>query len=73
MRIGKLEEGEIIMKSVTGRLNADWRAVYRCFALLSWASAQRGDTIEHNRYYELCINSNSMFPISLIKNNDLFN
>lgn len=44
MRIGKLEEGEIIMKSVTGRLNADWRAVYRCFALTLGLSTKR-------RYY----------------------
>lgn len=72
MRIGRLEEAETIMKSVTGRLNADWRAVYRCFALLCWASKKGGDTIEYNRYYELCIKSNSAYPVEALGKCDLF-
>ncbi len=60
-----------VAKEITGRLNADWRATYRAFLLLTWAYRRLGDHAAGNRYQELCRISNPELPDALF-NDALF-
>lgn len=50
-----------VLKEVTQKLNADWRSVYRSFALISQAYRKIGAVEESERYLELCRNCNPKF------------
>jgi methyltransferase family protein len=52
-------------RKVTGRVNADWRATYRAFLLLSWANRRLGDHGAAKRYEDLCRVSNPELPDAL--------
>lgn len=47
-----------VLKSVTTKVNADWRAIYRSFHLLSKIYKELGFSEEENRYKELYLNCN---------------
>lgn len=52
-----------ILKDVTTQLNADWRAVYRSFSLLSQIYKKLGLGNEERRYRELYLNCNSRISV----------
>jgi 2-polyprenyl-3-methyl-5-hydroxy-6-metoxy-1,4-benzoquinol methylase len=52
-------------KKITGHINADWRATYRAFLLMSWAYRGLGDHVAAKRYEELCRISNPELPEAL--------
>jgi 2-polyprenyl-3-methyl-5-hydroxy-6-metoxy-1,4-benzoquinol methylase len=52
-------------RKITGRINADWRATYRAFLLLSFAYRRLGDQVAAKRYEELCRTSNPELPDAL--------
>jgi ubiquinone/menaquinone biosynthesis C-methylase UbiE len=52
-------------RKITGRINADWRATYRAFLLLSFAYRHLGDQVTAKRYEELCRTSNPELPDAL--------
>jgi len=57
-------EGAIsVLKNVTMQVNADWRAVYRSFYLLSQIYKKLGLKDEAVRYKGLCLSCNPEFPI----------
>jgi len=58
------EEAISVLKSVTQRLNADWRSVYRSFYLLSQIYKEIGVINESERYKDLCLVANPKFPIN---------
>jgi len=59
----KYESAITVLKSVTAKLNADWRAVYRSFYLLSKLYKRLGSVDESNRYKSLCLSCNPRFPV----------
>ena len=59
---GKLEEAVTVLKSISGRINADWRSVYRSFALLTSTLQRLGRTDEAARYRELLVTCNPKYP-----------
>lgn len=54
-----------VLQTITQKLNADWRSVYRSFYLLSQIYKEIGLKKESERYKKLCLISNSKFPIGL--------
>lgn len=62
---GEYESAISILKNVTTKVNADWRAVYRSFRLLSQICKKLGFEEEEERYKELCLKCNPKFPIEL--------
>lgn len=60
---GRFDEAEKVLKSITGRLNADWRATYRSFALMASMLDGRQRPTEANRYRALCASCNPKYPI----------
>lgn len=52
-----------ILKNVTTQMNADWRAVYRSFHLLSQIYKKLGFSDDENRYKGLYLNCNSKASI----------
>jgi hypothetical protein len=48
-----------VLKGITTGLNADWRAVYRSFKLLSQIYKKLGEKQEEDRYMKLYFNCNS--------------
>jgi len=52
-------------REITGHINADWRATYRAFLLMSWAYRNLGDGAAAKRYEELCRISNPELPDAL--------
>jgi Methyltransferase domain len=52
-------------RRITGHVNADWRATYRAFLLLSRAYERLGDGAAAKRYAELCRISNPELPDAL--------
>jgi 2-polyprenyl-3-methyl-5-hydroxy-6-metoxy-1,4-benzoquinol methylase len=55
-----------VARSIAHRLNADWRATYRAFLLMSRAYRRLGDSANAKRYEELCRVSNPAFPETLL-------
>ena len=64
--MGNYSEGEHVLFGITRRLNADWRAVYRAFCLISWSARARKDVSASERYASLCQLANPQFPQQLI-------
>jgi SAM-dependent methyltransferase len=60
---GKHEEAIVALNRVSMKLNADWRAVYRSFWLLSQIYKTLGNEAESERYKGLCLNCNPEFPV----------
>ena len=60
---GEYESAVSVLKNVTTRANADWRAVYRSFHLLSQIYKKLGLADEDKRYKGLCLICNPNFPI----------
>jgi SAM-dependent methyltransferase len=58
---GSLDEALEVLKSVTTRLNADWRAAYRSFHLISEIYTQQNNAVEANKYKEYCLQSNPKY------------
>ena len=52
-----------VLQNVTMKVNADWRAVYRSFYLLSQIYKKLGLEDEADQYKGLCRNCNPKFPI----------
>ena len=52
-------------RKITGHINADWRATYRAFLLLSFAYRNLGDQFAAKRYEDLCRTSNPELPDAL--------
>jgi len=52
-----------VLKRITTKVNADWRAVYRSFYLLSKIYKNLGLEDDAYRYKELCLRCNPDFPI----------
>ncbi len=65
---GRHEAAEQSLFRITRHLNADWRAVYRAFCILTWSCRERGDAAGADRYEELCLIANPLFPPDLIRN-----
>jgi ubiquinone/menaquinone biosynthesis C-methylase UbiE len=59
----RYEEAISVLKRVTTKLNADWRAVYRSFWLLSQIYEILGNKNGSDQYKELCLNCNPEFPL----------
>jgi len=51
-----------VLRSVTSKVNSDWRAVYRSFWLLFLTHKELGSVDEAERYKSLCLNCNPSFP-----------
>ena len=61
-------EGAIsILKAVTQKVNADWRAVYRSFYLLSRAYEKIALAEDSERYKALCLTCNLNFPLESLQ------
>jgi SAM-dependent methyltransferase len=60
---GKFDDALDVLKGITSKLNADWRAVYRSFNLISQIYQELGKTTEAEKYKELCLKSNYKFPV----------
>ncbi len=63
---GRRDDAAQVLLTVTRRLNADWRAVYRAFCLLSWVFEERGEPQVAERYRTLCLTANPGFPRELL-------
>ncbi|TSA19770.1 class I SAM-dependent methyltransferase [bacterium] len=61
--VGEHEFAMTVLKSVTTRINADWRSVYRSFHLLSAITSHVGLLDESCRYQTLCVSCNPRFPV----------
>tara|TARA_B100000929_G_scaffold195772_1_gene155277 strand:- start:301 stop:684 length:384 start_codon:yes stop_codon:yes gene_type:complete len=61
---GNLEEALIVLNKITTKLNADWRAVYRSFHLLSKIYDLQSQKDKAKKYRELCLRSNHKFPVN---------
>jgi ubiquinone/menaquinone biosynthesis C-methylase UbiE len=51
-----------VLRSVTTKVNSDWRAVYRSFWLLFLTHKELGSVDEAERYKSLCLNCNPSYP-----------
>ena len=58
---GSLDESIEVLKSITTRLNADWRSVYRSFHLISEIYTKQKNTVETNKYKGFCLQSNPKY------------
>jgi SAM-dependent methyltransferase len=56
-------EAADVLREITAKVNADWRAVYRSFYLLSEIYGQFGDRKEHLRYRALCSKCHPGYPL----------
>ena len=65
-------EAEQVLFTITRRLNADWRSVYRAFCLLAWLLRLRGDLTGATRYEEMCLIANPQFPMEILRGPPLF-
>ena len=63
MSEGNLEKALDVLKSVTTKLNADWRSVYRSFHLISKIYVSKNDSDKANNYRQLCLKSNPKYPV----------
>lgn len=54
-------------RKITGHINADWRATYRAFLLLSFAYRRAGDHAAAKRYADLCRISNPELPDAVFR------
>ena len=63
MSEGNLENALDVLKSVTTKLNADWRSVYRSFHLISKIYVSKNDSDKANNYRQLCLKSNPKYPV----------
>lgn len=64
---GLHQECAKVLLSVTRKVNADWRSVYRGFCILSWAYQAIGKGNLANVYKKNCLTANPTFPLSLLK------
>ena len=58
---GNLNEALEVLKSVTKRLNADWRSTYRSFHLISEIYILQNNPDKANKYKEFCLQSNPKY------------
>ncbi len=58
-----------VLRGIVGRVNADWRASYRSFALLALIYGKLGDLDLKKKYVELCLLANAEYPIEEIMKN----
>jgi len=63
---GRYEESIAVLQSVTRKINADWRAVFRSCALLSLCYANIGKAEQSERYRSLCLTCNPRYPIDAV-------
>ena len=63
IRYTNLENALDVLKSVTTKLNADWRSVYRSFHLISKIYVSKNDSDKANNYRQLCLKSNPKYPV----------
>lgn len=61
---GDLTNAVSVLKQISAKLNADWRAAYRAFFLLSRISAALGASADAERYLNLCLTCNPKYPVS---------
>ncbi len=61
---GKFDEALAVLKTITSRLNADWRAVYRSFHLMSVVCTNLKRSADATRYRDLCLTCNQKYPIA---------
>jgi hypothetical protein len=59
----RYREAVVVLRRITSKVNADWRAVYRSFYLLSETYAQLGDKKEYLRYRALCSKCHPGYPL----------
>ena len=62
---GKLDEALAVLKSITSKLNADWRSVYRSFHLISQIYRELDKRTEVDKYKALCLMCNYKYPVDL--------
>jgi ubiquinone/menaquinone biosynthesis C-methylase UbiE len=60
---GHIEKALDVLKSVTTKLNADWRSVYRAFHLISKLYTFQNETGKADNYRQLCLKSNPKYPV----------
>ena len=60
---GMLEEALEVLKGISSKLNADWRAVYRSFHLLFHIYQELGKLTDAEKYRGLCLKCNYKFPV----------
>jgi SAM-dependent methyltransferase len=60
---GRDEEAIAVLSRIASKLNADWRAVYRSFHLLSAIYQRQKKSAEAARYRELALTCNPRYPI----------
>lgn len=58
------EEAVKVLKTITGTLNADWRAAYRANHLLAVSFRNLDSQAEADKHIELCLSGNPKFPAS---------
>ncbi|HYR89069.1 MAG TPA: class I SAM-dependent methyltransferase [Terriglobia bacterium] len=56
-------EAIVVLQTITQKVNADWRAVYRSFYLLSEIYLRLGNKRERLRYRALCAKCHPLFPL----------
>jgi len=61
---GELTKAVSVLRQISAKLNADWRAAYRAFFLLSRISAALGASADAERYLNLCLTCNPKYPVS---------
>ena len=62
---GNNEEAVKVLKTITGTLNADWRAAYRANHLLATAFRQMDKQAEADKHLDLCLSGNPKFPVKV--------
>lgn len=60
---GRNEDAITVLTSISTKLNADWRATYRSFHLLSSIYGSLGRHSEAERYRALCLTCNPRYPV----------
>jgi len=60
---GLLSEALAVLKSISSKLNADWRAVYRSFHLIAQLYRDMNSPEEATRYRDLCLKCNAKYPV----------
>ena len=60
---GRLSEALAVLKSISSKLNADWRSVYRSFYLISQVYHDMNSPVEAARYRDLCLKCNPKYPV----------
>jgi len=64
---GRYDDAIKVLSRIVRRLNADWRASYRAFCLLSWCYRAQGNEEPATRYAQLCKTANPQFPDHLLE------